>query len=80
MKRIKILSALLLITALAFSLSLTAYAESSAEDVQETSGNEVMVMLIIAAILAVLAVISVLLVNKKTKKYRQAFKKRKKKK
>ena len=80
MKTNKIISVLLLITLLAFSFSLTAFAESSAEDVREASGNEVMIMLVIAAILAVLAVISVLLVNKKTKKYRLAFKKRKKKK
>ena len=80
MKTNKIISVLLLITLLAFSLSFNVLAEGSVEDTQAEQGNDLTAMLIITAILVVLAVISVLLVNKKTKKYRLAFKKRKKKK
>ncbi len=80
MKKIRIISVLVLATVLAFSLSLNALAESVGEETQNSSTGNETVMFVIAAVLVILAVISVVLVNKKTKKYRQAFKKRKKKK
>lgn len=80
MKTTKILSILVLATLLVFTLSLNVLAESSAEETANTPNADETVMFVIAALLVILAIISVVLVNKRTKKYRQAFKKRKKKK
>ena len=80
MKKIKYLSFLASAFALALAFPFNALAESTSEEANVgSSGNETL-MLIIAAVFLILAVVSVVLVNKRTKKYRQAFKKRKKKK
>lgn len=83
MRKIKITATLalsvLLSLLLLLLLSLTAFASSEAETQANADGSDIE-LYIVAGIFAFLAVISVILVNKKTKKYRQAFKRRKKKK
>lgn len=79
MRKIKITATLALSVLLSLLLSLTAFASSEGETQANADGSDVE-LYIVAGIFAFLAVISVVLVNKKTKKYRQAFKRRKKKK
>ena len=79
MKKIKIITTVVLMSVLALLLPVNAFAESTAEETQGALSSNEAAMLIITAVLVVLAVISVIVANKRSKKYRQAFKKRKKK-
>ena len=79
MKKTKILIGFLIIVSLVISLSINVFAEG-ADEASESGADNNALLFIIAGIFAILAVTAVLLVNRKTKKYRQAFKKRKKRK